>query len=65
MVENQAQADVLSCHAPKFATNMIPRDVVDLSSGKSIAEFAQEFERAMKKTEEDGHTYDTTDDDSE
>ncbi|KAI8367730.1 D123-domain-containing protein [Blakeslea trispora] len=65
LVENQAQADALSCHAPKFATNMIPRDVIDLSSGKSIAEFAQEFERAMKKTEEDGNAYDTTDDDSE
>ncbi|KAI8091326.1 D123-domain-containing protein [Gilbertella persicaria] len=60
LIENQAQADVLSCHAPKFATNMVPKDVIDLSSGKSIAEFAEEFEKAMKKTEQDGN-----DDDSE
>lgn len=30
---------------------MIPKDVIDLSSGKSIAEFAEEFEKAMQKTE--------------
>jgi hypothetical protein len=30
---------------------MIPKDVIDLSSGKSIAEFAEEFEKAMQRTE--------------
>lgn len=51
LVESQAEANSLACNAPKFATNMIPKDVIDLSTGKSIAEFAEEFEKAMKKTE--------------
>lgn len=51
MIESQIEANGLACNAPKFATNMIPKDVIDLSTGKSIAEFAEEFEKAMKKTE--------------
>lgn len=30
---------------------MVPKDVIDLSTGKSIAEFAEQFERAMQRTE--------------
>ncbi|KAI8647837.1 D123-domain-containing protein [Parasitella parasitica] len=56
LVESQAEANSLACNAPKFATSMIPKDVIDLSSGKSIAEFAEEFERAMKKTENGGYS---------
>ncbi|KAI8970149.1 cell division cycle 123 [Mycotypha africana] len=51
IIESQAESDSLACNAPKFATNMIPKDVIDLSSGKSIAEFAEEFEKAMRKAE--------------
>lgn len=51
IIESQIEANRLACNAPKFATNMIPKDVIDLSSGKSIAEFAEEFEKAMQKTE--------------
>lgn len=64
LVESQAEANSLACNAPKFATNMIPKDVIDLSSGKSIAEFAEEFERAMKKTE-NGEYSDTDSSDDE
>lgn len=34
-------------NAPRFATNMVPKEVVDLSDGRTIAEFAEEFQRAM------------------
>lgn len=64
LVESQAEANSLACNAPKFATNMIPKDVIDLSTGKSIAEFAEEFERAMKKTE-NGEYSDTDSSDEE
>ncbi|KAI7907667.1 D123-domain-containing protein [Cokeromyces recurvatus] len=62
LVESQQEANILSCNAPKFATNMIPKDVIDLSSGKSIAEFAEEFERAMRHAEEG---YSSTSDEEE
>lgn len=64
LIESQAEANSLACNAPKFATNMIPKDVIDLSSGKSIAEFAEEFERAMQRTEA-REDYSSSDDDSE
>jgi hypothetical protein len=32
---------------------MIPQDVIELSSGKSIAEFAEEFQRAMANNQDD------------
>lgn len=64
LVESQAEANSLACNAPKFATNMIPKDVIDLSSGKSIAEFAEEFEKAMQKTE-NGEYSDTDSSDDE
>jgi hypothetical protein len=63
LIESQAEANSLACNAPKFATNMIPKDVIDLSTGKSIAEFAEEFERAMKKTE--AGDYDSSSSDEE
>lgn len=56
IIESQVEANTHACNAPKFATNMIPKDVIDLSSGKSIAEFAEEFEKAMQRTE--GGEYD-------
>ncbi|KAI8366069.1 D123-domain-containing protein [Radiomyces spectabilis] len=45
--ESQAEADAFSRNAPKFAANMLPKDVIDLSDGRSIAEFAEELQRAM------------------
>jgi hypothetical protein len=53
-IKSQADADGCVCNAPKFATNMIPQDVIELSSGKSIAEFAEEFQRAMANNQDDG-----------
>lgn len=52
LIESEQEANILSCNAPKFSTNMVPKDVVDLSNGQSIAEFAEEFEKAMKKAEQ-------------
>ncbi|KAI9277806.1 D123-domain-containing protein [Sporodiniella umbellata] len=52
LIKSEQEANILSCNAPKFATNMVPKDVVDLSNGQSIAEFAEQFERAMKKAEQ-------------
>lgn len=65
LIESQAEANSLACNAPKFATNMIPKDVIDLSTGKSIAEFAEEFERAMKKTEAGNYNSSSSDDEQD
>ncbi|PHZ16776.1 D123-domain-containing protein [Rhizopus microsporus ATCC 52813] len=51
-IESESEANLLSCNAPKFATNMVPKDVIDLSNGQSIAEFAEQFEKAMKIAEQ-------------
>ncbi|KAI9482933.1 MAG: D123-domain-containing protein [Benjaminiella poitrasii] len=59
LIQSQSDANILCCNAPKFATNMIPKDVIDLSSGKSIVEFAEEFERIMRQTE--GEQYSSSD----
>ncbi|KAG0183660.1 hypothetical protein DFQ28_001455 [Apophysomyces sp. BC1034] len=47
IIQSQAEASANACSAPRFATNMVPKDVIDLSDGRSIAEFAEEFQRAM------------------
>ncbi|KAI7884677.1 D123-domain-containing protein [Lichtheimia hyalospora FSU 10163] len=51
------------CNAPRFATNMVPKDVIDLSDGRTVAEFAEEFERAMMLAgqEEDSSSDDNDD----
>lgn len=41
---------------------MVPKDVIDLSNGQSIAEFAEQFQKAMKQTEQD---YSTDEDDQD
>ena len=51
-IESESEANLLSRNAPKFATNMVPKDVIDLSNGQSIAEFAEQFEKAMKLPEQ-------------
>lgn len=49
--------------APRFATNMVPKDVVDLSDGRTVAEFAEEFQRAMALAgQSDSDSDDDTDD---
>ncbi|KAI8342273.1 D123-domain-containing protein [Chlamydoabsidia padenii] len=47
IIHSTPEANALACNAPRFAANMVPKDVIDLSDGKSIAEFAEEFQRAM------------------
>ncbi|ORZ25785.1 D123-domain-containing protein [Absidia repens] len=47
IIESTPEANALNCNAPRFAANMVPKDVIDLSDGRSIAEFAEEFQRAM------------------
>ncbi|KAG1150679.1 hypothetical protein G6F37_001768 [Rhizopus arrhizus] len=61
-IQSESEANILSCNAPKFATNMVPKDVIDLSNGQSIAEFAEQFQKAMKQTEQD---YSTDEDDQD
>ncbi|KAI9007937.1 D123-domain-containing protein [Phycomyces nitens] len=48
IIESQEEANRNACNAPRFATNMVPKDVIELSDGKSIAAFAEEFQRAME-----------------
>lgn len=47
ILQSAAEANAHATCAPRFAINMIPKDIVDLSDGRSVAEFAEEFERAM------------------
>ncbi|KAI8099474.1 D123-domain-containing protein [Halteromyces radiatus] len=47
IIASTIEASEIACNAPRFATNMVPKDVIDLSDGRSIAEFAEEFQRAM------------------
>ncbi|RKO89602.1 D123-domain-containing protein [Blyttiomyces helicus] len=42
-----------SSTAPAYATNRLPRDAIDLSSGASIDEFAQRFRRQMSEATRD------------
>ncbi|KAG2227968.1 hypothetical protein INT45_011992 [Circinella minor] len=48
---SEVEANTHVCSGPRFATNMVPRDMIDLSDGRTVAEFAEEFQRAMKLTE--------------
>lgn len=64
----ESVVDSRVCNAPRFATNMVPKDVIDLSDGRTVAEFAEEFERVMKlagQQEEDSSSSDDDDDDDE
>ncbi|CAO3635228.1 unnamed protein product [Cunninghamella blakesleeana] len=47
IIGSETEANGLTCTAPRFASNMVPKDVIDLSDGKSIAEFADDFQRIM------------------
>ncbi|KAI9303859.1 D123-domain-containing protein [Cunninghamella echinulata] len=47
IIQSEVEANGLVCNAPRFAANMVPKDVIDLSDGKSIAEFAEDFQRIM------------------
>ncbi|ORX52791.1 D123-domain-containing protein [Hesseltinella vesiculosa] len=47
VLESPQDANFRQGCAPRFAANMVPKDVIDLSDGRSIAEFAEEFQRAM------------------
>ncbi|KAI9496185.1 D123-domain-containing protein [Zychaea mexicana] len=51
IIRSEAEANTHVCNGPRFATNMIPRDVIDLSDGRTVAEFAEEFQRAMMLAE--------------
>ena len=48
---SETEANTHVCSGPRFATNMVPRDMIDLSDGRTVAEFAEEFQRAMMLTE--------------
>lgn len=63
----ESVVDSRVCNAPRFATNMVPKDVIDLSDGRTVAEFAEEFERAMKLAgqEQDSSSSSSDDDDDE
>ncbi|KAJ8653405.1 hypothetical protein O0I10_010951 [Lichtheimia ornata] len=61
----ESVVDSRVCNAPRFATNMVPKDVIDLSDGRTVAEFAEEFERVMKLAgqQEDSSSSEDDDDD--
>ncbi|CDH58331.1 cell division cycle 123 homolog (cerevisiae) [Lichtheimia corymbifera JMRC:FSU:9682] len=64
----ESVVDSRVCNAPRFATNMVPKDVIDLSDGRTVAEFAEEFERVMKlagQQEEDSSSSDDDDDEKQ
>lgn len=47
VITSQVEANMRARCAPSFSSNMVPKDVVDLSSGQTIAQFAESFHRAM------------------
>ncbi|KAL7749837.1 hypothetical protein RI367_004713 [Sorochytrium milnesiophthora] len=49
LVESRAQGDQYAGKAPAYSANRVPKDVVDLSSGASIAEFAENWERELQR----------------
>ncbi|KAI9271869.1 D123-domain-containing protein [Phascolomyces articulosus] len=51
IIHSEAEANTHVCSGPRFATNMVPRDMIDLSDGRTVAEFAEEFQRAMMLAE--------------
>lgn len=44
---------------------MVPKDVIDLSDGKTVAEFAEEFQRAMVLAEGQAEESSSSDDDDD
>lgn len=61
LVESQGDADFNSAHQPAYATNRVPRDVIDLSSGVNAIEYMQRVMKALdagaessESDEEDG-----------
>ncbi|KAI9315673.1 D123-domain-containing protein [Dichotomocladium elegans] len=61
----ESAMDAGCCNAPRFATNMVPKDVIDLSDGRSVAEFAEEFQRAMMLVGQDDSSSDNDETDDE
>jgi hypothetical protein len=62
VITSQVEANMRARCAPSFSSNMVPKDVVDLSNGQTIAQFAESFHRAM---EMQGQEDDTSDDEDE
>jgi hypothetical protein len=46
LVRSQVEA---SQQRPRYAAHRLPRDVIDLSDGRSIAEFAEEWRNALQE----------------
>jgi hypothetical protein len=63
IINSTPEANALACNAPRFAANMVPKDVIDLSDGRSIAEFAEEFQRAMTLSATPHDDHDSSDSD--
>ncbi|KAI8580275.1 hypothetical protein K450DRAFT_237687 [Umbelopsis ramanniana AG] len=47
IITSQVEANMRARCAPSFSANMVPKDVVDLSNGQTIAQFAEDFHKAM------------------
>lgn len=65
IITSQVEANMRARCAPSFSSNMVPKDVVDLSNGQTIAQFAENFHKAMEmqRDEEDSSDDDNVGDD--
>jgi hypothetical protein len=43
----ESQAHVLQSNGPTYSSSRLPKEVVDLSNGESIQEFAQKFQEEL------------------
>jgi len=61
IITSQVEANMRARCAPSFSSNMVPKDVVDLSNGQTIAQFAENFHKAMAGQRDE----DSSDDDED
>jgi hypothetical protein len=61
IITSQVEANMRARCAPCFSSNMVPKDVVDLSNGQTIAQFAENFHKAMEGQRDE----DSSDEDDE
>ena len=65
IITSQVEANMRARCAPSFSSNMVPKDVVDLSNGQSIAQFAENFHKAMEMQGQDDEYTDDEEDDTQ
>jgi hypothetical protein len=61
IITSQVEANMRARCAPSFSSNMVPKDVVDLSNGQTIAQFAENFHKAMEMQRDSEYSSDDED----